>query len=32
MLSEIYGLEPEMSSLFYMLAGVGFILFTPIAF
>jgi predicted MFS family arabinose efflux permease len=32
MLSEIYGLEPEMSSLFYMIAGVGFIIFTPIAF
>jgi hypothetical protein len=32
MLYEIYNLEPEKSSLFYTLAGVAFIITTPVAF
>lgn len=32
MLSEIYGLSPEKSSLFYTLAGVAFLVATPVAF
>jgi hypothetical protein len=32
MLLEIYGLEAEVSSLFYTISGVAFVLCTPIAF
>ena len=32
MLLEIYGLETEVSSLFYTISGVAFVLSTPVAF